>query len=92
MLVGVAARQQLLGEAEEPLAIVERDADDVGDHVHRQLVRDVLDEVARAALACPLDDRDGPLPRLGLESPHHARGEAGADQTALPNVVASVHA
>ena len=69
-----------------------RDADDVGDHVHRQLVRDVLHEVARAPFECLFDDRHGPLPRLGLEPPDHAGREPGADQTALTNVVASVHA
>ena len=87
-----AGRQQLFREAEEPLTILDRDAHDVGDHVHRQLVRNLLHEVTLAAFQGVLDDRHRPLARLFLEPPHHARGETRADQAALTHVRAPVHA
>ena len=90
-MVGIAAGQQFFSEAEQPFSVVNGNADDVRDHVHGQLVCDVLDEVAGAPFECLFDNRYGPLTRVGLESPHHAGRETGADQTALPNVVASVH-
>ena len=90
--LGHVALEEVVGQREEPLPVLDGDADDVGDHVHRQLVGDLRDEVALSELQCPVDDRLGPLPDLVLELLDHARGEAGADEPALPDVVAAVHA
>ena len=51
----------LLGEDVQPAAVVQRDAEHVGDDVGRELAGDVVDEVALAALDDGVDDLLGEL-------------------------------
>ena len=57
----------------------------------RQLGRDLLDEVRRAALADRVDDAVGVPDDLRLEVAHHLRGEALVDQAAIARVHGRVH-
>ena len=54
--VGLRGGVHALGEAVEPAAVVERDADQLGDDVRRQLAGDVGDEVAGAGRRHRVDD------------------------------------
>ena len=80
------------GQGEEPLPVGLRDADDVGDHVHRQRVGHLAHEVDLPLGQGVVDQPPGPPPALLLELGDAPRREPGADQTALAHVVAPVHA
>ena len=56
-----AGRVHLLREDVQPAAVVQRDAEHVGDDVGRELAGDVLDEVALATLDDLVDDLRGEL-------------------------------
>ena len=90
--LGVSALEEVAGEFEEPRTVFDGNAHDVGDHVHRKLVGDILHEVAGSALASSLDDGRRPAACLLFESADHAGGESRADQPALAQVCAAVHA
>ena len=56
LVVGVLVGQHLVRPVEELGAVLLRYAEQVGDRLQRQLGRDLVDEVARAALDRLLDD------------------------------------
>ena len=57
-------------------AVALGDAHDVGDHVHRELVGDVLHEVAGAGLGGGVEHPGGARRDLLVEALDHPRGEA----------------
>jgi hypothetical protein len=80
-----------LGERVEAPAVVERNADQVGDHVRRQLAGDVRDEVARAARRDRVDDAAREAAHAVVEARDHARGEALVHEGAELRVLRRVH-
>ncbi len=81
--------QQRVSEAEHLGAVVLRNADDVGDHVHRDQVRDVGDEVEIAERGRLVEDPIGAGPDLLLELGDHPWREPGADQSPHPGMFGS---
>src|SRR5262249_44816667 len=78
--VRIERAEQRVGCREQPFAIFDGDADDVGDHVHRKWERDLTHEVEVVELERMVDQSSGPRPALRLELSDHARREAGADE------------
>ncbi len=79
-----------VGPGEDVGTIRFGDAHDVGDDVHRQLVGDVLHEVAGAHLGRRVEHTRGPRRDLLVEPLDHAGREARADQLAHPGVAGRI--
>ena len=96
--IGGRVRRRRVERSQHPFGLLEHprpvrfgDADDVGDHVHRQQEGDIVDEVALALLRGPIEDPMGAVGDVLLELGDHPRCEAGADQSAEPRVLRRVH-
>ncbi len=73
------------------MAVLLRNAHQVGDDLERQLGGDLLHEVGRAGLADRIDDRIGRGDHLLLEIPDHPRSEPLVHQTPIAGVHRRVH-
>ena len=73
------------------MAVVLGDTEEDADHLHRQLGRQVDEEVERDPVFDPTDERAGAAPQLGLDPGDHAGGEAGAHESPDPRVARVVH-
>ena len=76
---------------EELVPIFLRDADHLGDHLERQLGRDVDDEVALARLDHVVEDLVGELADVRLDHAHLAGREAAVHELAVARVLGRVH-
>jgi hypothetical protein len=81
-----------LGELVELAPVSERNADELGDQVGRQLARDVGNEVAFAARKHGVDDHATQLSDARLEPRDAARREAAVHEPAQARVGRRVHA
>ena len=78
-VLGVVEADQFVAPFEDLAAVLHRHADQLGDHLQRQVGGQVGDEVALAARRHAVDDLAGPQPDLLLEHGDAARREAEAD-------------
>ena len=77
---------------EDLVAVVAGHADELGDHLERELGGDLDDEVHLVALRHRrVEHLIGELADVRLELPDHPRGEAAVHQLAVPGVVRRVH-
>ena len=90
-VLGVVGPDHAVAPVEQLVAVLLRDAHEVGDHLERELGRDVDDEVALAALGHPVDDVGGALAHRRLELADHPRREALVDEPAVAGVQRRVH-
>ena len=74
--VGIVGTDHRVGPVEDLRAVLERDADHLGDRLERQFGRQFGDELRRSALAHPVDDHLRAVVEVVLEQVDHARGEA----------------
>ena len=68
-----------------------RDAEELRDHLQRQLGGDARDEVALALLDHVVEDEGGGLADVLLEAADHAGGEALVDEQPVARVHRRVH-
>ena len=87
---GIGRGHDRVGPREDVGAVVLGDAHDVGDDVHRELVGDVLHEVAGARLGGGVEHAGGARGDLLVEPLDHAGRETRADQLAHARVVGRV--
>ena len=91
LVLGVLGADHAVGPVEDHAAVLLGDAEQLGDDEQRELGRDLLDEVGRAALAHGVDDAVGVPDDLLLEVPHHLGREALVDQAPVARVHGRVH-
>ena len=80
-MLGIDAKQHVVGDREEPVTILFRYSEHIRDHVHRQLVGDLLNELDRFLFQRVLDDLDRPLAREIFEPLRHSRRETRNDSS-----------
>ena len=76
----IGGAHERVGAAEHPRTVRLGDADDVGDEVHGQQVRDIAHEVAVAPLDDVADDVARPHVDALVQASDHAGREPGADE------------
>ena len=91
LVLGVLGADHAVGPVEDHAPVLLGHAEQLGDHEERELGRDLLDEVGRAALADGVDDAVGVPDDLLLEVAHHLGREALVDQAAVTRVHGRVH-
>ena len=91
LVLGVVGADHAVGPVEDHAAVLLGHAEQLGDDEERELGRDLLDEVGRAALAHRVDDAVGVPDDLLLQVAHHLGGEALVDQPAVARVHGRVH-
>ena len=91
LVLGVFGPDHAVGPVEHHAAVLLGHAEQLGDDEERELGRDLLDEVGRAALAHRVDDAVGVPDDLLLQVAHHLGGEALVDQPAVARVHGRVH-
>jgi hypothetical protein len=75
-----------LGQRVETAPVLQREAEQVGDHERRHLAGYVGDQVARASFRDGVDDPRGELLDAGPKRPYRPRREAGGEQLAVLRV------
>ena len=91
LVLGILGADHPVGPVEDEVTVLLGDAHEIGDDLQRQFGRDLLDEVGRAGFTHPVDDGVGRGHHHLLEIPHHAGGEALADQSSVAGVHRRVH-
>jgi hypothetical protein len=86
-----AVVEQRLHGREERMPVGLRHAEQDADHLHRELRRDLDEEVHGDAVLDRREERAGPAAELRLEPAHGARREPGAHEPADPRVARIVH-
>ena len=90
LVLGVVVAEHLVAPVEDPVTILERDADQLDDDPERQLGRDGLDEVALPGPDHVVDQLVADVPHVLLEAPDHAARKAQADQAPEAGVIRRV--
>ena len=93
-LVGLTVAAEVEGvldALEELMAIALGDTQEDADRLHRQLGRDVYEEVRRGRLVDPVEQRACPAAELVLEVEHRARRQPLGHEPPDPSVTRVVH-
>ena len=90
-LPGTAEVEARFDRLEEPVPFGLGNAEQNADHLHRQLGRDVDDEVERRIRFHGIEQRAGPSPQIALDATDHPRRQTRTDQSADLGVARIVH-
>ena len=82
--------RDIVGPGFEPVHVLGRHAQHLGDHGHRQRVAEGGDQVEAVAVGDRVQKPVGDLPHAALPARHRARRERPGDQRAQPRVVRRV--
>ena len=91
VVLGVLGADHAVAPVEDQMALILGYAEEIGDHLERELGRDVGDEVALALLADVVDDLGRHLADALLEAADHAGREALVDEQPVAGVHRRVH-
>jgi len=90
-IFGIHAADHPVAPLEDLVAILEWNAEQLGDHLERKFSRDIGHEVAGALLKRALDNGDRDFADVRRERVDHARRESAVDERAVSRVVRRVH-
>ena len=88
---GSSLPDHAVGPLEHAVTILLGHAEELGDHLERELGRDLRDEVGLPVLDHLVDDGVGGAVDALLEVAHHARREPLVDEAPVPGVQGRVH-
>ena len=91
VVLGVLVAEQPVAELDDVAPLLLRDAEDLGEHLHRDLGRDLRDEVELLLLQRAVEHAVGDLAHRLLPHLDRARGEPPRDQPAQLVVARRVH-
>ena len=90
-IFGIHTADHAVAPLEYLVAILEWNAQQLGDDLERKFSRDIGHEVASALLERALDNGDRDFADVRRERVDHARGEPAVDERAVSRVVRRVH-